>query len=170
MAGLEPASAGVKVPCLTTWRHPTVIGSNFPVFVKTDFGVSRFSRGHFEKNDPPPFGDHTPTPGGGEGDRPGGGVAYTPLPLAPPPMARVGLFFYCRCCPASLPSCRCCYPTTITCRYPPALAPQGLRPFSRRESATVLQQSARIAVLLLLLIVPGPLCRQGAELLICHGR
>ena len=22
MAGLEPADAGVKVPCLTTWRHP----------------------------------------------------------------------------------------------------------------------------------------------------
>ena len=24
MAGLEPADAGVKVPCLTTWRHPSV--------------------------------------------------------------------------------------------------------------------------------------------------
>ena len=24
MAGLEPADAGVKVPCLTTWRHPKV--------------------------------------------------------------------------------------------------------------------------------------------------
>ena len=23
MAGLEPATAGVKVPCLTTWLHPT---------------------------------------------------------------------------------------------------------------------------------------------------
>ena len=22
MAGLEPADEGVKVPCLTTWRHP----------------------------------------------------------------------------------------------------------------------------------------------------
>ena len=22
VAGLEPANAGVKVPCLTTWRHP----------------------------------------------------------------------------------------------------------------------------------------------------
>lgn len=22
MAGLEPADAGVKVPCLTTWLHP----------------------------------------------------------------------------------------------------------------------------------------------------
>ena len=22
MAGLEPANAGVKVPCLTTWLHP----------------------------------------------------------------------------------------------------------------------------------------------------
>ena len=24
MAGLEPASAGVKVPCLTTWLHPCI--------------------------------------------------------------------------------------------------------------------------------------------------
>ena len=24
MAGLEPASEGVKVPCLTTWLHPCV--------------------------------------------------------------------------------------------------------------------------------------------------
>ena len=24
MAGLEPANAGVKVPCLTTWLHPNV--------------------------------------------------------------------------------------------------------------------------------------------------
>ena len=24
MAGLEPADAGVKVPCLTTWRHPNI--------------------------------------------------------------------------------------------------------------------------------------------------
>ena len=24
MAGLEPASEGVKVPCLTTWRRPNV--------------------------------------------------------------------------------------------------------------------------------------------------
>ena len=24
MAGLEPADAGVKVPCLTTWRHPSI--------------------------------------------------------------------------------------------------------------------------------------------------
>ena len=24
MAGFEPANAGVKVPCLTAWRHPTV--------------------------------------------------------------------------------------------------------------------------------------------------
>src|SRR5699024_12341334 len=24
MAGLEPANAGVKVPCLTTWRHPSI--------------------------------------------------------------------------------------------------------------------------------------------------
>ena len=27
VAGLEPANAGVKVPCLTTWRHPNVYGS-----------------------------------------------------------------------------------------------------------------------------------------------
>ena len=27
MAGLEPADAGVKVPCLTTWRHPNISGS-----------------------------------------------------------------------------------------------------------------------------------------------
>ena len=27
VAGLEPADAGVKVPCLTTWRHPNVYGS-----------------------------------------------------------------------------------------------------------------------------------------------
>ena len=25
MAGLEPASEGVKVPCLTTWLHPCVM-------------------------------------------------------------------------------------------------------------------------------------------------
>ena len=24
MAGFEPADAGVKVPCLTTWRHPNI--------------------------------------------------------------------------------------------------------------------------------------------------
>ena len=24
MAGLEPANAGVKVPCLTTWLHPSM--------------------------------------------------------------------------------------------------------------------------------------------------
>ena len=24
MAGLEPANAGVKVPCLTAWLHPTL--------------------------------------------------------------------------------------------------------------------------------------------------
>ena len=24
VAGFEPASAGVKVPCLTTWLHPNV--------------------------------------------------------------------------------------------------------------------------------------------------
>ena len=24
MAGLEPANAGVKVPCLTTWLHPSI--------------------------------------------------------------------------------------------------------------------------------------------------
>ena len=24
MAGLEPVDAGVKVPCLTTWRHPNI--------------------------------------------------------------------------------------------------------------------------------------------------
>ena len=28
MAGLEPADAGVKVPCLTTWRHPNMVGPN----------------------------------------------------------------------------------------------------------------------------------------------
>ena len=27
MAGLEPADAGVKVPCLTTWRHPNIVVS-----------------------------------------------------------------------------------------------------------------------------------------------
>ena len=26
MAGLEPANAGVKVPCLTTWLHPNIAG------------------------------------------------------------------------------------------------------------------------------------------------
>ncbi len=32
MAGLEPANAGVKVPCLTTWLHPniTVLKSEGP--------------------------------------------------------------------------------------------------------------------------------------------
>ena len=25
VAGLEPANAGVKVPCLTTWRHPNIV-------------------------------------------------------------------------------------------------------------------------------------------------
>ena len=28
MAGLEPANAGVKVPCLTTWLHPSVAGKS----------------------------------------------------------------------------------------------------------------------------------------------
>ena len=27
VAGLEPANAGVKVPCLTTWLHPSIAGS-----------------------------------------------------------------------------------------------------------------------------------------------
>ena len=27
MAGLEPANAGVKVPCLTTWLHPNMKGA-----------------------------------------------------------------------------------------------------------------------------------------------
>ena len=27
VAGLEPANAGVKVPCLTTWLHPNLAGS-----------------------------------------------------------------------------------------------------------------------------------------------
>ena len=27
MAGLEPADVGVKVPCLTTWRHPNIVVS-----------------------------------------------------------------------------------------------------------------------------------------------
>ena len=27
MAGLEPANAGVKVPCLSTWLHPNIAGS-----------------------------------------------------------------------------------------------------------------------------------------------
>ena len=26
MAGLEPANAGVKVPCLTAWLHPSIEG------------------------------------------------------------------------------------------------------------------------------------------------
>ena len=30
MAGLEPANAGVKVPCLTTWLHPNVKVSRRP--------------------------------------------------------------------------------------------------------------------------------------------
>ena len=29
MAGLEPADAGVKVPCLTTWRHPNILRCRF---------------------------------------------------------------------------------------------------------------------------------------------
>ena len=29
MAGLEPASEGVKVPCLTTWLHPNTGGKKF---------------------------------------------------------------------------------------------------------------------------------------------
>lgn len=28
MAGLEPANAGVKVPCLTTWLHPNLAGKS----------------------------------------------------------------------------------------------------------------------------------------------
>ena len=28
MAGLEPASEGVKVPCLTTWLHPYVLAGS----------------------------------------------------------------------------------------------------------------------------------------------
>ena len=30
MAGLEPANAGVKVPCLTTWLHPNVVVGQGP--------------------------------------------------------------------------------------------------------------------------------------------
>ena len=33
VAGLEPANAGVKVPCLTTWRHP-IVGGNKALYEK----------------------------------------------------------------------------------------------------------------------------------------
>ena len=38
MAGLEPASEGVKVPCLTTWLHPYIRGDK-----RTGKGRSRSS-------------------------------------------------------------------------------------------------------------------------------
>ena len=30
MAGLEPASEGVKVPCLTAWLHPYIMDQGMP--------------------------------------------------------------------------------------------------------------------------------------------
>ena len=39
MAGLEPADAGVKVPCLTTWRHPSVRGCDDAWWKSKGLGV-----------------------------------------------------------------------------------------------------------------------------------
>ena len=42
MAGLEPANAGVKVPCLTAWLHPCI----------EDFGKRSKAKGRSRRSDP----------------------------------------------------------------------------------------------------------------------
>lgn len=41
MTGFEPANVGVKVPCLTTWRHPNVCGRS-RVVLAVGFEPTRF--------------------------------------------------------------------------------------------------------------------------------
>ena len=50
MAGLEPADAGVKVPCLTTWRHPNVFSA-----VDTLKGPGKTVEGLGSSPNPSPF-------------------------------------------------------------------------------------------------------------------
>ena len=40
MAGFEPTNAGVKVPCLTAWRHPNRICGDTCIFYHNFFGLS----------------------------------------------------------------------------------------------------------------------------------
>ena len=44
VAGFEPTNAGVKVPCLTAWRHPNIAFTRLPV--TTNSGVSGGIRTH----------------------------------------------------------------------------------------------------------------------------
>ena len=59
MAGLEPANAGVKVPCLTTWLHPNVEvkGRKRPEPTlrpfATSYGVGNGARTHDTRNHNP---------------------------------------------------------------------------------------------------------------------
>ena len=50
MAGLEPASEGVKVPCLTAWLHPCIgaekawTGAEAPALPPVLYGVGKGTR------------------------------------------------------------------------------------------------------------------------------
>ena len=57
MAGLEPANAGVKVPCLTTWLHPNMgrearAGADAPA-LSHKYGVGNGARTHDTRNHNP---------------------------------------------------------------------------------------------------------------------
>ena len=57
MAGLEPANAGVKVPCLTTWLHPSIAGearagADAPA-LSHNYGVGNGARTHDTRNHNP---------------------------------------------------------------------------------------------------------------------
>lgn len=45
VAGLEPANAGVKVPCLTAWLHPNIF------IARTVYHKYRFIVKHFIKSE-----------------------------------------------------------------------------------------------------------------------
>ena len=56
MAGLEPADVGVKVPCLTTWRHPCVEkerGTGITPNPSSSCGVGNGTRTHDTRNHNP---------------------------------------------------------------------------------------------------------------------
>ena len=56
MAGLEPANAGVKVPCLTTWLHPNVEvrrGPERTLRPSASYGVGNGARTHDTRNHNP---------------------------------------------------------------------------------------------------------------------
>ena len=44
VAGLEPATAGVKVPCLTTWRHPIMATARLEINERAGTDVPALSR------------------------------------------------------------------------------------------------------------------------------